>query len=187
MIVFFGPAGVGKSMQGQMLAARHGWRWLSAGNLLREKSSDPEIAKMLTTGNLLPPQIVNRVVLTATDLAHSEGVRVILDGYPRSLDQANKLTDHETKRASRIGVNIAIVISAPAEEIFKRLAIRGRMDDAPDTIAHRLEVYKQETEPVLNYYRELGVPVVEIDGVGTVGEVHDRIEEALIAHGLESA
>ena len=84
-------------------------------------------------------------------------------------------------------MNIAIVISAPAEEIFKRLAIRGRMDDAPDTIAHRLEVYKQETEPVLNYYRELGVPVVEIDGVGTVGEVHDRIEEALIAHGLESA
>jgi adenylate kinase len=178
MIVFFGPAGAGKSLQGQILAARHNWRWLSAGQLLRDKSSnDEEIATLLKTGNLLPPRIVNGAVSDALDVADKNGIDVILDGYPRSLDQAKFLTARENNNTNSRKVNLAIALVMPMGELQHRLAQRGRIDDTPNAIARRLEIFQSETKPVLDYYRELGVPVVDIDGVGTVGEVHDRIEK----------
>jgi adenylate kinase len=178
MIAFFGPAGVGKSIQGQMLAARHGWRWLSAGNLLRE-SNDPKVREFLAAGELVPTEITDRVIWSVADQAHEKNIHIILDGYPRSLEQAQNLTAHEQSRIGRNGIHIAIVLEAPAEEIFKRLAIRGRADDKKDAIERRLAIFAKNTAPILDYYRELGVPVAKINGVGTVGEVHDRIERAL--------
>ena len=184
MIVFFGPAGAGKSLQGQILAARHGWRWLSAGQLLRDKAaSDDEIATLLKTGNLLPPRIVNGTVADALDAADENGADVILDGYPRSLDQATFLTAREKNNSHSQKVKLAIAIVIPADELQRRLAQRGRTDDTPEAIARRLEVFQNETKPVLDYYRELGVPVVSVDGVGTVGEVHDRIEKVFEQYG----
>lgn len=188
MIVFFGPAGVGKSMQGQILAERHGWNWLSAGQLLRDKIKDPDFAKsfkeIMNAGNLLPPEVVSDIILEAADRAHKTGTSVILDGYPRSLNQAKYLTEHTQKQASERRVQLAIVMSVPATEIYERLALRGRKDDAPEVVAHRLEIYRQKTQPLLDYYREQGVPVVKVNGVGTVEQVHDRIEAVLAQYKL---
>ena len=81
MIIFFGPAGAGKSVQGQILAARHGWRWLSAGQLLRD-TRDPEVMECLRSGELVPVETISRVMDTA--LANAGDIhKVILDGFPR--------------------------------------------------------------------------------------------------------
>ena len=89
MIIFFGPAGAGKSVQGQLLAARYGWRWLSAGQLLRD-TRDPEVMQCLQEGRLVPVETISRVMNRALESA-GDIDRVILDGFPRELAQAEWL------------------------------------------------------------------------------------------------
>jgi len=196
MIIFFGPAGAGKSMQGQILAARHGWRWLSAGQLLRD-TRDPEIFAIMKAGDLVPVHLANKIVFEAMDTAHAcaDIGHVILDGYPRTIEQARGMTEHETTRCGDDpefakkpgGVSLIIVLEVGKTEILHRLAIRGRMEDDPATIEHRLQIYRSEIYPLLDYYNDLNVPIEHVDGVGTVGEVHDRIEAALVSYNLVPA
>ena len=94
MIVFFGPAGAGKSVQGNLLAARNNWRWLGAGQLLRD-SKDPELLATMSTGKLVDPNIVNRVMGEALARANDKVSQVILDGYPRQLAQAQWLIENK--------------------------------------------------------------------------------------------
>lgn len=191
MIIFFGPAGAGKSMQGQMLAARHGWRWLSSGQMFRD-AADPEIINKLKTGELIQDEITNEIVFNSVDKAHSCGDvgRIILDGYPRTVAQARALTEHETALCgddpnfAKGGIDMCVVLEVPKSEIVKRLAVRGRAEDEPEAIERRLQIHRGEIYPLLDYYNDLGVPIEHIDGVGTVGEVHDRIEEALTSYNI---
>lgn len=181
MIVFFGPAGAGKSVQGQMLSARHQWRWLSAGQLLRD-SHDPEMAQSLQTGQLVSDQTVNRVIGEA--LARAKDIdHVILDGYPRRLDQAKWLLSNHVGE-SRRSVKLVIVLEVPKSELLRRLHVRGRVDDKPEVIEERLQIYRQEMYPILTYFTEQSVPIVHIDGTGSVGQVHDRIQAELEAANL---
>lgn len=180
MIVFFGPAGAGKSVQGQMLAARNGWRWLSAGQLLRD-THDLELIKEMQTGKLVDSQKVNELMSEAIQRSHSVD-NVILDGYPREMSQAKWLIEKRTHHGRDI--KLVIVLEVPKSELLKRLEVRGRVDDTPDAIDNRLRIYRTEMYPVLSYLTEQNVNIVHIDGVGTVGQVHDRIMEELQAHGL---
>lgn len=180
MIIFFGPAGAGKSVQGQLLSARHGWRWLSAGQLLRD-SKDAELLNIMSTGQLVPSDITNRLmgdaIVKAKDISH-----LILDGYPREMTQAQWLVENKTHHGRDIA--LVVVLEVPKSELLKRLAIRGRADDTPEVIDERLRIYRQEMYPILSYFTEQNVNIVHIDGVGTVGQVHDRIVEEIEAHGL---
>ena len=180
MIVFFGPAGAGKSMQGQILAARQGWRWLSAGQLLRD-SHDPELIKIMHEGNLVPHETITHIMGDAIKNA-GDMDQIILDGFPRELEQTQWLVDSETDHGRKIG--LVVVLEVPREELLKRLAIRGRVDDTPEAIDQRLNIYRQEMYPILGLLSERTIPVVHIDGVGTVGEVHDRIYTELQGRGL---
>ncbi len=180
MIIFFGPAGAGKSVQGQILSARHGWRWLSAGQLLRD-SRDPELLKEMSSGDLVSEERVNQVVKDA--LVNSKDIdKVILDGYPRQLGQAKWLV--ETEPEHEHSIQMVVVLEVPKSEIERRLRVRGRVDDKPEVIEKRLQIYRQEIYPVLDYLNDLGVYITHLDGTGTVGQVHDRIEAELVAHGL---
>ena len=180
MIVFFGPAGAGKSVQGQMLAARNGWRWLSAGQLLRD-SRDIELIKDMQTGKLVDSKTVNNLVSGA--IKRSENInRLILDGFPREMRQAKWLIEHKSHHGRDI--RLVIVLEVPKSELVKRLEVRGRVDDTPDAIEERLRIYRTEIYPILTYLTEENVNIVHIDGVGTVGQVHDRIMEELEANGL---
>ncbi len=177
MIIFFGPAGAGKSVQGQILAARYNWRWLSAGQLLRD-TRDSKLISEMQTGKLLPVEIVNKVMADA--LKRSKNVnRVILDGYPRQLEQAKWLIEMQPEHEQAIA--LVIVLEVSRSEIMKRLEVRGRVDDTPEVIDERLKIYRQEMYPVLNYFTQQGIHVAHIDGTGTVGQVHDRIMEELVA------
>lgn len=178
MIVFFGPAGAGKSVQGNLLAARNDWRWLGAGQLLRD-SKDPELLARMSTGKLVEPEIVNRVMGEALNRANDKVRKVILDGYPRQLAQAEWLIENKENHGRN--VDLVIVLEVPRSELMRRLEIRGRMDDTPEVIDERLRIYRQEMYPVLNYFNENGVKIAHIDGTGTVGQVHDRIMEEIEA------
>jgi len=171
MIVFFGPAGAGKSMQGQILAARMGWRWLSAGQILRD-THDAEIVKTMHEGKLIPHDAITRIMAGAISKA-GDIDQIILDGFPRELQQAEWLVNSKTDHGRDIG--LVVVLEVPREELLQRLAIRGRADDTPEAIDQRLAIYRQEMYPILGLFSDQHIPVVHIDGVGPVGEVHDRI------------
>ncbi|MCL1876483.1 nucleoside monophosphate kinase [Candidatus Saccharibacteria bacterium] len=185
MIIFFGPTGSGKSMQGQILAARHGWRWLSSGQMFRDYA-DHEVFKIMKSGELVPDEITNKVVFKSLDKANTCGdvERVILDGYPRTVDQAKALTEHEQERCGKNGVSMCIVLEVPRDEIVRRLTKRGRLEDEPESVERRLQIHRSEIYPLLNFFNELEIPIVHIDGLGSVGEIHDRIETELESYGI---
>ena len=181
MIIFFGPAGAGKSVQGQILAARHDWRWLSAGQLLRD-THDAKLIQEMQTGDLVDPGRVNSIVGDA--LKRSKDINhVILDGFPRQLTQAKWLIENQPEHQRSI--KLAIVLEVPREELLKRLKVRGRKDDEPATIEERLKIYRQEIYPILTYLTDQNIHIAHIDGTGTVGQVHDRIEAELASCSLE--
>ena len=180
MIVFFGPAGAGKSVQGQILAARQGWRWLSAGQILRD-THDAEIIQIMHEGKLVPHELITRIMGDA--IAKSGDIdQVILDGFPREMPQAEWLVNSKTDHGRDIG--LVVVLEVPREELLKRLAIRGRIDDTPEAIDQRLAIYRQEMYPILGLFSDQHIPVVHIDGVGTVGEIHDRVFAELQSRNL---
>lgn len=171
MIIFFGPAGAGKSVQGQILAARMGWRWLSAGQLLRD-SHDPQLIARMHEGKLVPHESITRIMGEAI-LKAGNIQQIILDGFPREMTQAQWLVESQPQHGRSIG--LVVVLEVPREELLKRLEIRGRADDTPEAIDQRLNIYRKEMYPILSLVTEQHIPVVHIDGVGSVGEIHDRI------------
>lgn len=177
MVIFFGPAGAGKSVQGQILSARHGWRWLSAGQLLRD-THDAELIRDMQNGSLVDVDRVNKIMMSALkgaqDIEH-----VILDGYPRALAQAKWLL--ETQPEHEHSIDLVVILEVPKAEILRRLKIRGRADDTPEAIEERLRIYRSEIYPILDYFNDQHIMISHIDGTGTVGQVHDRIEEELKA------
>ena len=177
MIIFFGPAGAGKSVQGQMLAARNNWRWLSAGQLLRD-THDMELIREMQTGKLVEPARVNQLMGDALQRAKNID-RVVLDGYPRELSQAEWLI--ESRPHHERDIAMVVVLEVPRSELLKRLEVRGRLDDTPEAIDERLRIYRTEIYPILTYLTEKGVRITHVDGTGSVGQVHDRIMEELEA------
>lgn len=175
MVIFFGPAGAGKSIQGQMLAARQGWRWLSMGQLLRD-TRDADLFRTMQEGKLVPSDKANQIIENALRNAPNLD-KLILDGYPRSLDQAKWLIEHQPAGGRSIG--LIVVLEVPRAEIMKRLELRGRADDNPEAIEERLHYYRQEMYPILGYFNEQGINIEHVDGSGTVGQVHDRVMEVL--------
>ncbi len=178
MILFFGPPGSGKSVQGELLVKRNGWQWLSTGELFR-KSKDPEVLKRLATGELIDDELTNKVLDTAlTETA--TGIKVVVDGYPRNVRQADDLETFLEKHNRTIAC--VIVFQVPREELIKRLSSRGRAEDNEDIINRRLDIYEQTTKPVVDFYNRDNIPVIEVDGFGSVDEVHERIQKVVESH-----
>jgi adenylate kinase len=177
MILFFGPPGSGKSVQGQLLVERNSWQWLSTGELFRN-SKDPEVLKRLATGELIDDELTNKVLDEAISNIDSS-VELVLDGYPRNVDQVKWLMSYLPQHGRKI--NCVVLFEVPREVLISRLSGRGRAEDTPEVISRRLDIYQQKTSPVLDYYRKYNVPVVSIDGTGTIPEIHERIQTAVIA------
>ena len=175
MILLFGPTGAGKSMQGQMLAVRQGWKWLSTGEMLR-KSDDPAVIATLKAGELVSDQLTYQVFEQAVQDARDKRYsNIIVDGFPRTKEQAAWLDTYLERVDDHI--DVVMVLEVPEQEILQRLAKRGRMEDTPETIARRMTIYRQKMYPVLGIFAEAGVKIIHLDGTGTAGEVHDRIYE----------
>lgn len=173
MILLFGPTGAGKSVQGQMLAVRMGWKWLSTGQMLRD-SQDPDVIKVLKSGELVSDELTYDVFDKAIQDAKAKHYpRTVVDGFPRTKEQAAWLAEYMEQNAEQI--ELVIALEVPEGEIMSRLEKRARMEDTPDTIARRMTIYRQKMYPVLGLFAENGIKIVHIDGTGTAGEVHDKI------------
>ncbi|MEM9186963.1 MAG: adenylate kinase [Planctomycetota bacterium] len=179
-IVFLGPPGAGKGTQAARLADKLGVTSLSTGEVLRDarQSDTPagrEIAARLDAGQLVSDDLVLRIVadrLAEADCRHG----YLFDGFPRTLPQAEELgkllEDHNAS------LDAVLLFEVDEEELFRRLAGRGRSDDNVELIRQRMKDYAALTAPVAEYYDRQGL-LRRIDAVGAEDTVYGRIEEAL--------
>lgn len=179
-IILFGCPGVGKGTQAELLAARLGFPHISTGAIFREaiKSGSELGAKVkeyTEGGMLVPDELTTAVALDALDKPDA-AAGFILDGFPRNTNQAQALVD-ALATEGRV-IDRVIYLIAPDDELIERMLKRGRLDDNEDVIRKRLNIYQNETAPVLEFFREHNL-VTEIGGVGDVTEVQERIIAAL--------
>ena len=168
MIILFGLAGSGKGTQGKALSEIFGWRWLSVGEAIRQTGAYKEYTDR---GELVPDEKVIELMDKQIQKAESEGFDVILDGYPRDEVQAKYLTAQMPDK-----IEGAILLEVPKEELYERLALRGRDDDLDsDSIKRRFEVFEQNIHLILPLLEAKNIPIAKVDGVGTVEEVTDRL------------
>jgi adenylate kinase len=173
-----GPPGAGKGTQAQKLAEKLGVPQISTGELFRNNIDNGtklglEAKRYLDAGDLVPSELTNQLVddrLNDSDAAHG----FILDGYPRSLEQAKALHEMLERRGTDIDAVIEFRVSQ--DELLQRLKERGRADDTDDVILNRMKVYRDETAPLLEYYNG---KLKTVDAVGTVDEVFARALHAL--------
>ena len=161
VIIFLGPPGSGKGTQAEMLSKKLNFQHISVGDLLRENiSNNTKLGKLATTyvdsGELVPDDLIIELVNSSVQsLQNNKGSQfsgMILDGFPRTINQASSLD----VKISDLGARIKSVIYLDIldEKIITRLQARGRNDDKPDLIRNRLNVYRDQTEPLLGYYKE---------------------------------
>lgn len=183
--VILGPPGSGKGTQAELPATVLGVPHISTGELLRAEAEagtplGAEVAPLLAAGQLVPDALTEQVLerrLNAPDAARG----ALLDGYPRTVAQAQALDALLAARDRCI--EFVLVLKVDDQTLLNRLLGRAaqqhRADDNPASIAERLDEYRQLTEPVLDHYRAAGLPIYEVDGTGTVDEVHGRIKSVL--------
>lgn len=182
-ILFIGPPGAGKGTQAALLSRTLGVPHISSGDMLREAVAEgTELGKqagaLMTTGDLVPDDLV--VAMVAQRLAKDDAAcGFLLDGFPRNLEQADALDRSVGGDAIGIVVLLTVDDDELVHRIMQRAVIAGRSDDSEETIVRRLEVFRSETEPLLRYYPEHGVPTVTVDGSGSVEDVFSRIVMAL--------
>jgi len=179
MITLIGPAGSGKSVQGQMLVEENAWMWLSIGQLLRDEN-DEEIKAIQATGKLVPFEIIQKVLAKALDQISDLG-KVILDGCPRSIEQARWLIEGVYGKS----LDLVVVVDVGVEELVKRIELRGRVDDTRDILNERMRIYHNEIDPLIDYIVKKNVKVSHVNGDGTEMQVHERIVEVLQECNLE--
>ncbi len=179
-LVFIGPPGAGKGTQAERLIAKYHPAHLSTGDMLRAaRDAKTEVGlkadEYMSKGALVPDAVIISIIderLAAADCA--EGF--LLDGFPRTIAQAEALDEMLTKKGTPL--DIVLELRVPEDELFTRLAGRGRADDTPEAIRNRLVGYTNQTSPLLDYYAKKGL-LQTVDGLGTVDAIFSRIEAIL--------
>jgi adenylate kinase len=184
-LLLVAPPGAGKGTQAQLLSAHYQIAHLSSGDLLRkEVAAGTEIGQAagdyLRGGDLVPDDLVLEMLTPHVLEATGRG-GYVLDGFPRTLRQAEEAY-RIARQIEGVELQAVVHLNVRREELLRRLRARagreGRSDDTEATIAHRLDVYDAETEPLLGFYASRGL-VVEVDGEQTVEKVFSSIVAAV--------
>jgi adenylate kinase len=183
-VIMMGPPGAGKGTQATFVAEHFGIPAISTGDIFRANVAEGtplgvEAKRYMDAGEYVPDEITNKMVRNRIDDPDAEP-GFLLDGYPRTLAQVEELDGMIEFTGHRL--DAVVVLAVDDEEIVQRLLqraeVEGRADDTEDVIRRRQEVYREQTEPLIEVYRERGI-LLEVDGIGEVDQVTKRIFEAL--------
>ena len=184
-LVLLGPPGAGKGTQGRRLSEDEGWPLISTGDILREAvaAKTPlglQAQRQMDQGLLVGDDVMIGLVRDRLAQPDAEG-GFILDGFPRTVPQAAALDD--MLEEDSLQLDAVVSLDVPEEEIVKRLAARreleSRADDVAETVHRRLEVYREQTEPLVDFYRGTD-RLVEVHGVGSIDDIYVTLRTALL-------
>jgi adenylate kinase len=183
--LIFGPPGSGKGTQAARVEREFDMEHLSTGEILRSEVAHgsavgKEAGRIMAAGDLVPDELIDRIV--ESRLRRTEaGANVLLDGFPRTTQQAKELD----RMLGQLGrkVDFVVALGVPegvlVDRLLHRALLEGRADDTREAIMERMHEYHARTAPVLEHYRRGSVPVAEIDGIGEVDEVFGRVRDAI--------
>jgi adenylate kinase len=179
--LIFGPPGSGKGTQSVRLAEKFNLKHLSTGDMLRaEIAAGSELGKrmgiIMATGELVPDEVVIEMIASKIDTT-KDAAGFLFDGFPRTVEQTGALEKMLNSRGMKI--DSMLVLDVDHEELVRRLIARaelsGRPDDKdPAVIENRIDVYRQKTEPIINYCSERGI-YQPVNGMGTIEDIFDRL------------
>lgn len=179
-----GPPGAGKGTQATFVAEHFGIPAISTGDIFRANVGQGtplgiEAKRYMDAGEYVPDEVTNRMVRNRIDEPDAEK-GFLLDGYPRTLAQVEELDGMIAFTGHRLDAVVVLTVDEDAivQRLLQRAVTEGRADDTEDVIRRRQEIYAEQTEPLIEVYRERGL-LHEVDGLGEVAEVSQRIFDAL--------
>jgi adenylate kinase len=180
-ITLLGPPGSGKGTQAARLRDQFGFATLATGDLLREaRTAGSELGRRasqyMDRGDLVPDELI--VAMMRDAIARLDGKPILLDGFPRTVAQADALADALQERGREL--TAAVLVDVPDDVVVERISARrqGREDDRPETVRERLRVYHRETQPLVAYYAERGL-LRRVDGARDADAVEAEVRAAL--------
>lgn len=175
MILMMGIAGSGKGTQGQMLADRLSYKLVSMGDVVRANLTDEQRERMMS-GTLLDDQeIITMLDKVLGEMESEQGI--ILDGFPRTIIQAEWLVGQA--REGRFNLEAAFHLVASREAVKERLLGRARGDDKAEAIAQRFDEYERSTMPLINWLKNNGVKVIDINAERNIEDIHQDLASRL--------
>lgn len=191
-LLIVGPPGAGKGTQAARISERYNIPTISTGDIFRHNIATgtdlgKQVKEIVDAGDYVPDELTNALVTDRLNAADAAG-GFLLDGYPRTTDQVRYLDELLASHGHTLDAVVRLV--ADENEIVGRLRQRaidqGRVDDSEEAIRHRQEVYQRETAPLLEMFRDREL-LVEVDGLGALDDISQRIFTALAERGLVAA
>lgn len=175
MILILGPPGAGKSAQAKLLEAEGLAQWLSIGQILREKLTGSDRRDM-ESGKMVNDDVVDAIMEDAIEKTAPQPI-IVMDGYPRRDSQVRWLKDYLVRSGRKLTKIVHIQLT---EEVsVTRLKQRGRMDDDEETVEKRFQQYLKQVVPLIEMFKNEGVPVHEINGDDSISNIHKQIIQDL--------
>ena len=188
-VIFLGPPGSGKGTQAKLLSQRLGVPAISTGEMLRAAVSEGtplgrQVRAIMERGELVPDAVMTDLVRERIQRPDAAG-GFILDGFPRTIQQAESLAGIVGNAAPVAAViNLFVPEDVLESRLLERSRAEGRADDREETVRERIRVYREKTSPLIGYYLERGL-LTEVDGLGTIPEIAARVVGALpLAQGV---
>ena len=186
-LLIMGPPGAGKGTQSKGIAKHYEIPAISTGDMFRANVTQGtplglEVKRIMESGGYVGDDVTNAIV--ADRLAEDDAKNgFLLDGYPRTVAQVGALDEllGEQKTVLNHVLSLGVDVDQLVDRLLKRAETEGRADDSEEAIRKRMDIYSQETSPLLDLYKERGL-LVTVDGLGSVEEVSERIFAALDAH-----
>ncbi|MPM75792.1 adenylate kinase [bioreactor metagenome] len=183
-LIIMGAPGAGKGTQAPSIATHYGIPAISTGDIFRAnvKQKTPlglKVEAIMAAGDYVPDELTEQIVADRLDQDDAQS-GFLLDGFPRTLHQVGALDDYLAEHGHQLDAVLSLSVDTEAliQRLLKRAQIEGRADDSEETIRHRMDVYQQDTSPLIDDYRDRGL-LIEVDGDGQIAEVSERIFAAL--------